>query len=212
MKILVIVDSINVNDSSGSKANVALIQNLAACGFEVQVLHYTQKEISLTGITCVVISEKKWNFLYLLSRTERLFTRLTKISLNTSLENWLGFSFTFFNDSNSIAQAVRKQKNFQPDLVLTLSKGASFRPHHALLKVPELHHKWMAYVHDPYPAHYYPRPYNWVESTSGPPRKYYVLTQDGKQILKQLDHTWQELAYAITTSQNGAPKQSDLQN
>ena len=163
MKILVIVDSINVNDSSGSKANVALIQNLAACGFEVRVLHYTQKEISLTGITCIVIPEKKWNFLYLLSRTERLFTRLTKISVNASLENWFGFSFTFFNDSNSIAKAIRKQKDFQPDLVLTLSKGASFRPHHAMLQLPELHDKWMAYVHDPYPFHFYPRPYNWVE-------------------------------------------------
>ncbi len=54
--------------------------------------------------------------------------------------------------------------------------------------------------------------YNWVESTSGPPRKYYVLTEDGKRILKQLDHTWQELAYAITTSQNGSAKQSDSQN
>lgn len=54
--------------------------------------------------------------------------------------------------------------------------------------------------------------YNWVESTSGPPRKYYVLTEDGKIILKKLDHTWHELAYAITTSQNGAPKQSDAQN
>jgi len=54
--------------------------------------------------------------------------------------------------------------------------------------------------------------YNWVESTSGPPRKYYVLTEDGRHILKQLDHTWQELAYAITTSQNGVPKQSDSQN
>ena len=54
--------------------------------------------------------------------------------------------------------------------------------------------------------------YNWVESTSGPPRKYYVLTEDGKQILKQLDTTWQELAYAITTSQNGVLKQSDPQN
>jgi PadR family transcriptional regulator PadR len=53
--------------------------------------------------------------------------------------------------------------------------------------------------------------YNWVESTSGPPRKYYVLTEDGKSILKQLDTTWQELAYAITTSQHGAQKQSDSQ-
>lgn len=54
--------------------------------------------------------------------------------------------------------------------------------------------------------------YNWVESTSGPPRKYYVLTPVGEQILKQLDGTWAELAYAITTSQNGAPKSSTPQN
>ncbi len=53
--------------------------------------------------------------------------------------------------------------------------------------------------------------YNWVESTSGPPRKYYVLTEAGRDILKQLDTTWQELAYAITTSQNGLTKQSDSQ-
>ncbi|MDQ8004710.1 MAG: PadR family transcriptional regulator [Pedobacter sp.] len=46
--------------------------------------------------------------------------------------------------------------------------------------------------------------YNWVESTSGPPRKYYVLTPEGRQILAQLDTTWSELVYAITTSQQGA--------
>lgn len=162
-KILIIVDSINVNDSSGSKANVALIQNLAACGFAVRVLHYTQKEISLIGTTCVAIPEKKWNIFFLLSRVERIFTRITKINLNPYLENWFGFSFTFFNDSNSIAAAIQQEKDFQSDLVLTLSKGASFRPHHALLKVPELHSKWMAYVHDPYPFHFYPRPYNWIQ-------------------------------------------------
>lgn len=46
--------------------------------------------------------------------------------------------------------------------------------------------------------------YNWVESTSGPPRKYYVLTTEGTQILLQLDTTWNELVYAITTAQQGA--------
>ncbi|MBC7525361.1 MAG: UDP-glycosyltransferase, partial [Flavobacterium sp.] len=72
------------------------------------------------------------------------------------------FSFTFFNDTNSIVKAIKKI-TFQPDLVLTLSKGTSFRPHYAVLHLPELHSKWMAYVHDPYPIHYYPRPYNWIE-------------------------------------------------
>ncbi|WP_299754413.1 PadR family transcriptional regulator [uncultured Pontibacter sp.] len=35
--------------------------------------------------------------------------------------------------------------------------------------------------------------YNWVESTSGPPRKYYRLTDTGKEFLEQLRTTWSEL-------------------
>jgi len=42
--------------------------------------------------------------------------------------------------------------------------------------------------------------YNWVESTSGPPRKYYVITELGTIMVQQLDTTWQELSYAIETS------------
>ncbi|MGI4020128.1 MAG: PadR family transcriptional regulator [Janthinobacterium lividum] len=39
--------------------------------------------------------------------------------------------------------------------------------------------------------------YNWVESTSGPPRKYYQLTPEGLVLLRQLDKTWQELSFAV---------------
>lgn len=35
--------------------------------------------------------------------------------------------------------------------------------------------------------------YHWVESTSGPPRKYYKLTDKGQEFLDQLGNTWQEL-------------------
>lgn len=35
--------------------------------------------------------------------------------------------------------------------------------------------------------------YKWVESSSGPPRKYYTLTEDGKTFLSSLDETWDEL-------------------
>lgn len=52
--------------------------------------------------------------------------------------------------------------------------------------------------------------YNWVESTSGPPRKYYVLTPEGKSILNQLDGTWQELSYAINTSKKVADHSNPL--
>ena len=40
--------------------------------------------------------------------------------------------------------------------------------------------------------------YKWVESTSGPPRKYYRLTEDGKVFLDQLDGTWDELMKSTT--------------
>lgn len=45
--------------------------------------------------------------------------------------------------------------------------------------------------------------YQWKESTSGPPRKYYELTDEGKAFLKELDVTWQDLVYAVEiTTQN----------
>ena len=40
--------------------------------------------------------------------------------------------------------------------------------------------------------------YRWEESTSGPPRKYYELTETGKLFLKELDGTWDELKLAVS--------------
>jgi PadR family transcriptional regulator PadR len=39
--------------------------------------------------------------------------------------------------------------------------------------------------------------YRWEESTSGPPRKYYELTETGKLFLKELDTTWSDLQKAV---------------
>lgn len=41
--------------------------------------------------------------------------------------------------------------------------------------------------------------YNWVESQSGPPRKYYKLTSKGKKFLKELNHTWSEISDSVIT-------------
>jgi hypothetical protein len=162
MKILVVVDSINIEDSSGSKANVALINNLVEAGFDVLVYHYTLRDIQLQGASCYAIPEIKYSPLYFMSRIQRVIQRNSALNLAPFFEQLFGFSFTFFNDTRSILKAL-KNLSFVPDLVLTLSKGGSFRPHYAVLKLPQLHDKWMAYVHDPYPFHFYPRPYNWVE-------------------------------------------------
>ncbi len=39
--------------------------------------------------------------------------------------------------------------------------------------------------------------YRWEESTGGPPRKYYELTDTGKLFLTELNDTWAELQQAV---------------
>ena len=39
--------------------------------------------------------------------------------------------------------------------------------------------------------------YRWEESTSGPPRKYYGLTETGQLFLTELTTTWDELRHAV---------------
>ncbi|MEJ6675310.1 MAG: PadR family transcriptional regulator [Flavobacteriales bacterium] len=39
--------------------------------------------------------------------------------------------------------------------------------------------------------------YRWEESTSGPPRKYYVLTENGALFITELDSTWNNLVNAV---------------
>ncbi|NJN41914.1 MAG: PadR family transcriptional regulator [Flammeovirgaceae bacterium] len=50
--------------------------------------------------------------------------------------------------------------------------------------------------------------YKWVESKSGPPRKYYKLTKSGEKFLKGLTDTWDDLvasAEMITNRSKATP-------
>ena len=44
--------------------------------------------------------------------------------------------------------------------------------------------------------------YRWVESNSGPPRKYFSLTEKGADFYKELEATWHELANAVQSITN----------
>lgn len=163
-RILIAVDSINVNDSSGSRANVAIIQNLRDTGFQLTVIHSSYREIEIPGVETRNIGELKSDINYWLSRAQRVAQRWSNWPLHRYQEGRFGFSFTFFNDVNRFRDEL---KNYDPakfDLIITLSKGGSFRPHGAVLHSQVWHAKWLAYIHDPYPSHLYPEPYTWTES------------------------------------------------
>jgi len=44
--------------------------------------------------------------------------------------------------------------------------------------------------------------YRWEESTQGPPRKYYALTDKGREFLKELHKSWNELIEAVNSINN----------
>ena len=43
--------------------------------------------------------------------------------------------------------------------------------------------------------------YRWEESTQGPPRKYYTITEEGRLFLKELDQSWEQLIQAVKSIQ-----------
>ena len=44
--------------------------------------------------------------------------------------------------------------------------------------------------------------YRWEESTQGPPRKYYRLTENGEDFLKELDRSWTDLTDSVREIKN----------
>lgn len=56
--------------------------------------------------------------------------------------------------------------------------------------------------------------YRWVESNSGPPRKYFSLTDQGQLFYNDLEKTWRNLADGVERVINGSnkPKEEDDTN
>ncbi len=49
--------------------------------------------------------------------------------------------------------------------------------------------------------------YRWEESTGGPPRKYYQMTEKGKLFLAELQNTWHDLTESVNQiTQNNNPE------
>lgn len=51
--------------------------------------------------------------------------------------------------------------------------------------------------------------YRWVESTSGPPRKYFTLTEKGKKFYELLESTWTELSTGVDSVIKGNYKKEE---
>ena len=52
-------------------------------------------------------------------------------------------------------------------------------------------------------------PYRWQESTQGPPRKYYMLTEEGRRQLALLDEAWDQMVEQIRIIRHGERTEDD---
>ena len=50
--------------------------------------------------------------------------------------------------------------------------------------------------------------YRWEESLQGPPRKYYALTDAGKEFLRELHNAWNELVEAVNSINTRSSKKN----
>jgi PadR family transcriptional regulator PadR len=54
--------------------------------------------------------------------------------------------------------------------------------------------------------------YRWEESPQGPPRKYYMITDSGREILDELDGVWEEMVSQIRAIRYGSTPSSAVEN
>lgn len=52
--------------------------------------------------------------------------------------------------------------------------------------------------------------YEWRESTQGPPRKYYSLTEQGEEFVAGLDDVWQSIRNSVETVRSEKDNQSTI--
>jgi len=196
---LVVVESIDVNDSSGTKGRVALLKNMVAAGFVVTALHFTQNDIQLDGITTVSVPEGKSGY-YFLSRLQRYCYKWFRINIGDWYEKRSGFSFNWKAAVQAFAKALKRYHPEDFDMIWTMGKGTQFRPHAAVLSLQQWHKKWYAYVHDPYPQHLYPRPYNFVEHGYKKKRYFFMaITEKAKLMVfpSQLLKDWMQSYFGL---------------
>ena len=160
-KILILIESINPDDSSGVKGRLALINNLMKIGHHIKVIHLDESYTNDESFETKVVRRFPTSTYFWLSKLNT-FAKKFGIKLNKWVEPQFGFSFSHYEDVARFKEALTRENTEHYDIVFTLSKAASFRPHKAVLESQKWHNKWYAYIHDPYPFHCYPRPYDWI--------------------------------------------------
>lgn len=152
-KILVLAESLRINETSSGIVSSTLIQKIRSLGFSVTVIYPKSFEYEVTWLDefRLLPFEIKKPAKGFLQKVPKL--RALPVYLNR------GFSAQFQLLVNSWKEqiVIECEKN-QYDFILVLGSGSEFSPHFAIgefdIKIP-----FYVNIHDPFPLHNYPNPY-----------------------------------------------------
>ena len=152
MKILVLSESLRINETSSGIVSATFIQALAmehavTCLY-TKSFKYSVSWFNNVTLKEVPVTEFKPNALVAsIPKFRGLITNITGIHAKDQhqINTW----------AKAINNALKKETY---DLIITLGSGTSFFPHYAMLEV-KTNTCWLANFHDPYPMSLYPAPY-----------------------------------------------------
>lgn len=152
MKLLVIAESLRINNSSSGIVSATYIKMLEK-SHDITLMYENSVHVDLSFLSNEVKTIPltiSYNFNSLIAKNtyyNKLYTKL--ISFNRELHHKIK------SYKEAIGRLV-KQENF--DCIIALGSGASFAPHFALSQL-KLNIPYVINIHDPYPLNVYPEPY-----------------------------------------------------
>ena len=154
MKILVIAESLRINETSSGIVSSTFLKALSENKRnDIICLYHKVFEYNITWLDAVKFIEiekevyKSNKIIDVVPKLRGLLTNIVGIhnKTNHEIKRW----------KNSINKVLSTNKI---DLIVTLGSGAEFHPNYAMLKV-KTKITWLANFHDPYPFSVYPKPY-----------------------------------------------------
>jgi len=154
MKILVLAESLRVNETSSGIVSSTFINALLLGNHTVDCIYQDSLTYPITWLNGVD------NFVkvsYVDYQENKVVKKIPK--LRGALTNLTGLHIGFKKNIYCWVNKIEKQlEKKEYDLIIALGSGCSFLPHYALVRIKTAAKKMMNF-HDPYPMTWYPEPY-----------------------------------------------------
>lgn len=177
MNILVLSESLRINETSSGIVSSTFVQALAM-EHNVTCLYTKSFPYAITwfnNVTLIEVPCTKYKPNTIIDFIPKLRGLLTNIS---------GIHIKDQYQINDWVKAIRNALNMKEyDMIITLGSGSSFFPHYAMLQV-KTNICWLANFHDPYPISLYPEPYKKKRN-----RILYKQEKFTKQIIEKANYT-----------------------